>query len=161
MKQTLILFIYFVFSFSGVSAQQKLSVSGEVATPLELSRDDLAAFPALKHVYKDREGREHEFKGVALIDVLQKAGVTTGAKLRGENLTKLILVQAGDGYEVIYSLAEVDPEFSASQVLLVYEKDGAPLPSGEGPFRLVAPQDKKQARWIREVRTIKIKFAGE
>jgi hypothetical protein len=37
---------------------------------------------------KDRDGKEHVFAGVALIELLEKAGVTTGAKLRGENLAK-------------------------------------------------------------------------
>ncbi len=137
------------------------TVSGEVLTLLELKKEDLAAFKPLSHKVKDRDGKEHEFKGVALIEVLEKAGVTTGAKLRGENLAKLVLIQAADGYEVVYSLPEIDPEFTSNVVLLVTEKDGAPLPAGEGPFRIIAPQDKKQARWIREVRSIKVLFAKD
>ena len=108
---------------------------------------------------KDRDGKEHEFKGVALIELLEKAGVTTGAKLRGENLAKYILIQAADGYEAIYSLPEIDPEFTDQVILLATEKDGQPLGNGEGPFRIIAPNDKKQARWIREVRSIKVAFA--
>lgn len=135
-----------------------ISVSGEVLTPLTLTRDDLSNYKAVTHKAKDHDGKEHEYKGVALVEVLEKAGVALGGKLRGENLTKVVLVQAADGYQVVYSLPELDPEFTNNTVLLVAEKDGAPLPTGEGPFRLVAPQDKKQARWIREVRSIKVVF---
>ncbi|TDE14894.1 molybdopterin-binding protein [Dyadobacter psychrotolerans] len=136
-----------------------LSITGEVAAPLEIKMQDLAAYKQVSQKVKDRDGKEHEFKGVALIDLLQKAGVTTGAKLRGENLAKYILITAADGYEVIYSLAEVDPEFTDELILLATEKDGQPLPSGEGPFRIIAQHDKKPARWIREVRSIKVVFA--
>jgi DMSO/TMAO reductase YedYZ molybdopterin-dependent catalytic subunit len=135
-----------------------LSISGEVLTPLELKKEDLANYKPLTHKTKDRDGKEHEYKGVALVEVLEKAGVTLGGKLRGENLAKAVLVKAADGYEVVYSLPEIDPEFTDNVVLLVTEKDGSPLPTGEGPFRLIAPQDKKQARWIREVRSIKVVF---
>lgn len=136
-----------------------LTVSGEVATPLELKAADLAAMKQISHKVKDRDGKEHEFKGVALIEILEKAGVTTGAKLRGENLAKYALITAADGYEVLYALAEIDPEFTDQVILLAIEKDGQPLPSGEGPFRIIKPNDKKPARWIREVRSIKIAFA--
>lgn len=136
-----------------------LTVSGEVTTPLELKAQDLAAMKQVSHKVKDRDGKEHEFKGVALIEILEKAGVTTGAKLRGKNLTKYALITAADGYEVLYALAEIDPEFADQTILLAIEKDGQPLPAGEGPFRIITLKDKKPARWIREVRSIKIAFA--
>jgi len=136
-----------------------IKVTGEVTKPLELKKDDLASYKKVSHKVTDRDGKEHEFTGVALIEILEKAGVTTGTKLRGENLAKYILIQATDGYEVVYSLAEVDPEFTDQIVLLITEKDGKPLPPGEGPYRIIAPNDKKQARWIREVRVIKVQFA--
>lgn len=138
-----------------------VSVSGEVLTPLILKKENLAAYKQLTHKIKDRDGKEYEYKGVALVEVLEKAGVTLGEKLSGENLTKIVLIRAGDGYEVVYSLPELDPEFSNNVVLLVAEKDGGPLPPGEGAFRLIAPQDKKQARWIREVRSIKVVFVKD
>jgi DMSO/TMAO reductase YedYZ molybdopterin-dependent catalytic subunit len=149
-----------LISFCSVSAfAQNLKVTGEVTTPLDLKKEDLVTYKKVSQKVKDRDGKEHEFTGVALIEVLEKAGVTTGSKLRGENLTKLVLIQAADGYEVVYSLAEIDPEFTSQVIILATEKDGQPLATGEGPFRIITPNDKKPARWIREVRTIKVQFA--
>ncbi|MEO6283436.1 MAG: molybdopterin-dependent oxidoreductase [Dyadobacter sp.] len=136
-----------------------LSVIGEVTTPLELKLTELATFKQVSHKVKDRNGKEHVFAGVTLIEILEKAGVTTGAKLRGENLAKYLLISAADGYEVLYSLAEIDPEFTDQVILLATTKDGQPLGNGEGPFRIITPNDKKPARWIREVRSIKVAFA--
>ncbi|MCE7042715.1 molybdopterin-dependent oxidoreductase [Dyadobacter sp. CY312] len=136
-----------------------LSIAGEVATSLELSVQDFANFKQISHKVKDRDGKEHEFSGVALIEILKKAGVTTGSKLRGENLTKYVLITAADSYEVLYSLAEIDPEFTDQLILIAIQKDGQQLTNGEGPFRIITPNDKKPARWIRELRSIKVAFA--
>jgi len=138
-----------------------ISVSGEVVSPLNLKISDLKAYRQVGHKVKDRDNKEHEFNGVPLIEILEKAGVTTGSKLRGENLAKYVLIKAADGYEVIYSLAEIDPEFTDQVIILATQKDGQLLPAGEGPFRIITPNDKKQARWIREVRSIKVLFAKE
>ena len=110
---------------------------------------------------KDRDGKEHTFKGVLLVDILDSAGVTLGKELRGENLAKYVLIKAVDGYEVIYSLPELDPEFTGQTIILAYQVDGNMLPKGEGPFRIVSPNDKRPARWIRELTTIKVLFAKE
>ena len=138
-----------------------VAITGEVATPLNLTLQDLSTFKQVSQKVKDRDGKEHEFKGVALIELLEKAGVTTGSKLRGENLAKYVLIKAADGYEVIYALAEIDPEFTSQVIILATEKNGQPIPSGEGPFRIITPNDKKPARWIREVRSIKVAFAKD
>jgi DMSO/TMAO reductase YedYZ molybdopterin-dependent catalytic subunit len=153
-------FVLFCVIPRDVLAQQAptVSVSGEVVTPLTLTVQDLTSYEKASTKVKDRDGKEHEFTGVALVAILEKAGVTTGTRLRGENLAKYVLVQAADGYEVILSLPEIDPEFTNQTIILATAKDGAPLPSGEGPFRIIVPNDKKQARWVREVRAIKILF---
>lgn len=161
-KSKLLVICFLCISISVFSQNANtVSVSWEVTTPLTLSVQDLSTYKQISHKVKDRDGKEHEFKGVALIEVLEKAGVTTGSKLRGENLAKYVLVKAADGYEVIYSLPEIDPEFTDQVIMLATEKDGQALPIGEGPFRIITPNDKKQARWIREVRSIKIVFAKD
>ena len=157
---SLVFTLTFLFASNGIAQNTStLKVAGEVTTPLELRKEDFASYKKVSHKVKDRDGKEHEFSGVALIEILEKAGVTTGSKLRAENLAKYILIQAADGYEVVYSLPEIDPEFTDHVIILATEKDGQPLPSGEGPFRIITPNDKKQARWIREVRAIKVQFA--
>lgn len=162
LKSKLLVIAFLSISFSVFSQNTNtVSVSGEVITPLNLSVQDLSAYKQISHKVKDRDGKEHEFKGVALIEVFEKVGVTTGSKLRGKNLAKYVLIKAEDGYEVIYSLPEIDPEFTDQVIMLATEKDGKPLPNGEGPFRIITPNDKKQARWIREVESIKIVFAKD
>ncbi|WP_236652746.1 molybdopterin-dependent oxidoreductase [Chitinophaga vietnamensis] len=123
-----------------------LKISGEVNKPLTLSREELAR---MKHVtvhLKDHDGKEHSYTGVTLQDLLSLAGAPMGKQLRGENLAKYLLVKCADGYKVVFSLAELDSDFSTRPVILAYEMEGKPLPADKGPFRVIAEGDKRPAR---------------
>ncbi|MEO7991878.1 MAG: molybdopterin-dependent oxidoreductase [Chryseolinea sp.] len=148
-------------AFAQTASKPFVTVEGEVLKPLKLTLEHLLKLKQTEVKAKDRDGKEHIFKGVRLFDLLDSAGVTLGKELRGENLTKYVLIKAVDGYEVIFSLPEIDPEFTGQTILIAYQMDGNPLPKGEGPFRIVAPNDKKPARWIRELTTIKVVFSKE
>jgi DMSO/TMAO reductase YedYZ molybdopterin-dependent catalytic subunit len=85
----------FGLSISGFAQNtSSLTITGEVTAPLDLTLQDFSAFKQVSQKVKDRDGKEHEFKGVALIELLEKAGVTTGSKLRGENLAKYVLIKS-------------------------------------------------------------------
>jgi hypothetical protein len=65
-------------------------------------------------------------------------------------------VEAEDGYRVVFSLAELDPGFLDAEVLVADTIDGAPLGPKQGPFKLVAPHEKRPARWVRMLRSITV-----
>lgn len=154
--------MFFSTSLFGQTARQSFFViEGEVLQKLKLYVGDLTAFHSTEEKAKDKDGREHVFKGVKLFDLLDSAGVTLGKELHGKNLAKYVLVSAVDEYRVIFALPEIDPDFSSQTILLAYQVDGKPLPEGDGPFRLIVPGDKKHARWIRQISTIKIMFTKE
>ncbi|SEW35427.1 molybdopterin-dependent oxidoreductase [Chitinophaga arvensicola] len=140
---------------------QTISVEGEVTTPLKLSVADIAKMKKTEVTAADRDGKTHRYSGVPVTDILQQAGVTLGAQLRGENMAKYLLVKSGDGYEVLFSLAELDAAFTDRVVILADQVDGKPLPDGKGPFRIVVPGEKKPARWIWEVTTMTVRFAKD
>ena len=140
-------------------AQTVLTISGEVTKPLTLQAADLQAMPHTEVTGNDRDGKEHKYSGIPLSELLKQAGTTLGSALRGENLTKYVAVKAIDGYEVIFALAEIDPDFSSRVIVLADAIDGAPLAQGVGPYRVVVPGEKKPARWIREVKSIEVRFA--
>ncbi|OZI05667.1 molybdopterin-binding protein [Siphonobacter sp. BAB-5385] len=158
MKKLLLPFGFLVGSWNA-SAQVVLKVTGEVTTPLQLQASDLKALSHTDVKAVDKDQKEHRYSGIPLIELLKKAGVTVGGQLRGENLVKYALVRAADGYEVLFALPELDPEFSTRTIVLADAVDGTTLPAGVGPYRIVVPGEKKPARWIREVREIEIRFA--
>jgi hypothetical protein len=139
--------------------QASVKISGEVTAPLDLKQADLLQFAQTKVSRKDRDGKDHEYSGVILATLLQKAGVILGKDLRGENLTKYVLVEASDGYQVVFALAELDKDFTDRTIILADMIDGKPLPAGDGPFRIIVQDEKKPARCIKQVTGIKVQFA--
>jgi hypothetical protein len=101
-------------------------------------------------------GTPSVFEGIALEAVLEKSGVQFGETLRGKRLASCLLVEATDGYRAVIALPEIDPAFSDKQVVLAFLKDGKPLDDKEGPYRIVIPDEKRMARWVRQVTTLKI-----
>ncbi|MFD2570891.1 molybdopterin-binding protein [Spirosoma soli] len=141
------------------SYAQTLTVSGEVTKPLTLQAADLKAMPHTDVTGRDHDGKEHRYSGVPLIEFLKQAGTSVGSELRGKNLIKYAIIKANDDYEVIFALPELDPEFATRIIILADSVDGAALPAGTGPYRVVVPGEKKLARWIREVKSIEIRSA--
>src|SRR5215510_7197538 len=141
------------------SARTSLRVSGEVERQLNLSGDDLAKLTRRSLRAKDHSGKEAEFEGVPLVEVLKLAGVKFGEGLRGKNLELYLVVEAADGYRVVYALPELDPAYTDKIIILADKRDGKSLDAKEGPLRLVVPDEKRQARWVRQVIGLVVKRA--
>jgi len=86
------------------------------------------------------------YSGVPLSAILSKAGAPTGQALHGENLSKYLLVRCADGYEVLFSLAELDLVFTNREVILADSINGKPLPEAKGPLRIIVADEKTPAR---------------
>lgn len=132
-----------------------VTIGGEVAVPLRLDAAALAARPRVA-VEANDHGRPGRWEGVRLIDLLREAGVPTGEALRGRALSLYVRVDAADGYRAVYALAELDAGFRDADVILADRRDGEPLDAKEGPFRVVAPGDKRPARWVRQVTAVDV-----
>jgi DMSO/TMAO reductase YedYZ molybdopterin-dependent catalytic subunit len=128
-----------------------LRVTGEVSNHLNLTAADLAAFQRQTIRVTDDKGASVEYGGVAVAEVLQKAGAPLGKELKGPNMAVGVVASAPDGYHVLFALAEFDNAFTDRVILLADRRDGKPLDTREGPLRLIVPGDKRHARWIRGV----------
>lgn len=144
------------------SAQTKeavVKISGEVNTPLIITAADYEKYKQVTVNRKDKDGKDHVYKGVLLGDILQKAGATLGENLKGENLTKFVLAEASDGYKVTFALTELDKAFTDKAIILTNNVDGKPLPATEGPFRIIIQDEKKPARCVRQLVSLRVGFA--
>jgi hypothetical protein len=134
-----------------------VAVTGAVAKPLTLAPADLLAQPpvALHISFSTSHGPETaDYAGVPLWIVLQQAGLVD-SQAKGGHLRHGILVTGADGYGVLLSIGELDPEFANVQVILAVRKDGQPLAGDEG-VRLVVPGDRKGGRSVRHVVKIEV-----
>ncbi|KQM72636.1 molybdopterin-binding protein [Pedobacter sp. Leaf216] len=162
-NKVLLQLIFTVSFLSLANAQVKkeasVNITGEITKPYVLTLSDFAKMPRVEIIRKDRDDKDHQYSGVLLTDLLIKAGATMGKELRGNNLTKYVMVEASDGYRIIFSLAELDPQFSDDKIILTNTMDKKPLPVADGPFRIIVQNETKPARCIKQVTSIKIGFA--
>ncbi len=97
-----------------------------------------------------------EYEGVPLREILKRAGAPMEKELRGKALASYVLAKAHDGYQVVFTLAEVAPEFANEPILVADKRDGKALFGYQGPFRLVCPGDKAGARSVRMLEDLEI-----
>jgi DMSO/TMAO reductase YedYZ molybdopterin-dependent catalytic subunit len=134
----------------------KVDVVGEVARPLTLSTEDLAKLPRQTVKAKAHDGIESQYEGVALVEILTKAGVPFGQNLRGNAMALYVVVEASDSYRAVFALPELDSAYTDRVILLADHRDGRPLTTREGPFQIIVPGEKKHARWVRQVIKVRV-----
>jgi hypothetical protein len=157
---------------SGAQSQAQPMPMGETqipaapAGPLKILYGDkssewtLATLAALPHkmvtVHNAHTNTDETYSGVPLIDLLTPLGVN--AKPRGKDLRLYVLAAGSDGYAVVYSIGEVTPDVSNATVLVADAENGKAL-GADGPFKLVATDEKRPARWVRNLAAIRVQPA--
>jgi precorrin-4/cobalt-precorrin-4 C11-methyltransferase len=111
-------------------------------------------------------GRTTTYEGVLLGHVLQEAGVqpTTNSDGSQELARPLrsayVLIEAADGYQVVFSLPEVFPELGGPDVLLADRENGQPLKAEAAPYQVVVAGSGGHERWVCQVRRILVQSAS-
>ncbi len=134
----------------------KIAVTGDVPTPLTLTAADLASMPRDTAEITEQDGQKIVYEGVALQEILKKAGIGFGRELRGKALAGYVMAEAHDGYAVLFSLGELDSGLGAEKIIVADRRDGKPLFAYQGPARLVVPADKEGARGVRMLEKLEV-----
>lgn len=149
---------------SGSQVTTSVSVAGNVAETLSLTVADLKRYPAHQVEYvpsgaveQKAAGPARRYTGCFLRDVLA-AAKPVESKPR-ELRKSYIVATASDGYEVVFSWAELFVSPIGDQVLVVYERDGAPLPDDEGRIALIAVSDTRPVRHVKWLRSLTLRGA--
>ena len=142
----------------GLLAAQAASVTitGDVPNSITLTDSALQSLPR-QHIQQSEHGKPPAgYDAILLRDLLSRAGVDFSAPLRGAALARAVVVEASDGYRVVFAIGELDPGTVNQPILLAVRKEGQPLDAHEGPFRILAPGDTRPARSARMVTTIRL-----
>jgi hypothetical protein len=147
-----------LFCLSIVQAQTPatLTITGDIPTSTVLKAEDLAKMPRETVSIPGKDGTKAAYEGVQLREILKQAGAPVEKGLRGKALASYILATAGDGYQVVFTIAEVAPDFANESILVVDKRDGKPLDKEQGPLRIVCPNDKAGARSVRMLQSLQI-----
>jgi hypothetical protein len=120
----------------------------------------LATLAPLPHVtinvYNEHAKANETFSGVPLMSLLAPLGVST--KPHGADFRLYVVAEGSDGYQVVYSIGEVNPDVHDGTVLVADSVDGKPL-ADHGPMQLVATGEKRPARWVRNLVAVRVESA--
>ena len=148
-------------AISNAQAKDELRISAHpYHEDLVLKVSDLKALPRTTVAVHNEHSKANEtYVGVRLADLLAKMAAPLGKDLRGAALSGYIVATGSDGYVAVIALAEADPSFHSGEVIVADTMNAAPLDSKSGPFKLVVTEDKRPARWVRNLVSIELKSA--
>ncbi|HLT87780.1 MAG TPA: molybdopterin-dependent oxidoreductase [Sphingobacterium sp.] len=153
--------IFSILMIGEIRAQVLLGIDGDVAQKVALTMAELNRLPMQQYVVTGEHHDTITYDVVQLTHVLALAGVPTRDQLKGEELQKIVVITAGDGYKVVFSLPELDPKTEGGTVLLAIGQDGKPLRKQIGPLRIIVPNDRLHSRWVRDVRHIDVVYSRD
>jgi len=117
----------------------------------------LAALPHVTvDVYNEPAKAKQTYSGVPLIALLTPLGVPD--KPHGKDFRLYLIAEGSDGYQVVYSVAEVTPDVHDANILVADSMNGKPIVDS-GPLQLVVTGDKHPARWVRNLVAIRVMTA--
>jgi DMSO/TMAO reductase YedYZ molybdopterin-dependent catalytic subunit len=150
----------------GLAAAQTstaIAIAGNVAQPLSMTVADLKRLPPHQFDYVSPEaghkgdGQARHYTGCLLRDVLAAAKPAEG---KPRELRKsYALATATDGYEAVFSWAEVFVSPTGDSTYVVYARDGAPIGDDEGQMALITLADTKPVRHIKWLQKLTLKPA--
>lgn len=121
---------------------QSLTVVAPGGKTKVLTASDLADLPRAE-VKVTLETGAKTYEGPVLTYVLRAGGLPVGPKLHGDPLRAYVVMTGKDGFQAVYSLAELDKDFHDAVVILADHVDGKPLGEKEARWRLVSSGDRK------------------
>ena len=139
------------------STSLTLTVDGKATT---FSVADLKAMPQKTvKVHNAHTNADETYSGVALGDLLAKAGFVADKTTQRKMLRSFLQVEGTDKYWVVYSLTEVEGSEHLGDVIVATSmNDGKDL-GADGQLKLVSTEDKKPQRWVRNLTAITLKSA--
>jgi len=143
-------------------APPSVQLEGDLIKPVSLTQAAFQALGPSTAEWKDKTGT-HQVTGVRLDQILLANGFLEGpsgpgvnAKQKHEGLRAVVIASAPDGFEAVFSVAELLETLGPSKVLLVWQVDGKPLEPKVGPFRLVVLSDKMPTRSLYQLTSLKV-----
>ena len=95
-----------------------VAIVGDGGKSISFAPADLKGLPRTRVEVKTEDGTANIYEGVLVSELLKRAGVPLGAELRGNAVASYVVASASDGYQVVFSLAELDPAFTSNDIIV-------------------------------------------
>jgi hypothetical protein len=134
----------------------QLTLRGLDGKTVTLTPDEVAALPhKTVSVFNSHTKANENYSGVALGDLLSKVSVPRGEEVKGKLFMTAVIAEGTDKYSVLYALAEVDPSIHTGDVIVADSVDGQKL-GKDGAFKMVSTEERRPARWVRNLTEISV-----
>src|ERR1700690_543872 len=106
----------------------ELTIVGLDGKSITLTPEAIAAMPhKTVSVFNSHTKANEMYSGVSLSDLLNRAGVPLGEKVKGKLFMVAVIAEGTDKYSVLYALAEVDPSIHTGDVIVADTVDDQKL----------------------------------
>jgi hypothetical protein len=98
------------------------------------------------------------YTGTTLWNLLADAGSVTTTTAKNDILSKYVIATGSDGYQAVFSLGEIDPEFGNQPVLVAYADTAGQLGpnASDGLARMVVPGDIAGGRYVSDLVSLQV-----
>ena len=163
----LVLFIFAVGGSVRVALQAAPKSSGNGAFHLrgDVAKPGAWTVERVERDLKDRlrvvkyshRGTAYTSRSISLLDFVRAAEPRLTKGVGNPLLGMVVVVRAGNGYTVSFGAGELMPDYGNKEVWIVLDRDGKPLPTDEGPVRLVVPSEPdRRERWVYGIRSVTV-----
>jgi hypothetical protein len=120
----------------------------------------VADFKALPHVtvkvHNGHNDKDESYSGVPVKELLTMVEPAKGEGPKVSGNMQVVIAGATDNFHVAITLCDTNPDCRNGQAIVADALDGAPLTT-DGAFKLVLTEDKKPARWARNLESLTVK----
>jgi hypothetical protein len=122
-----------------------------------LSSEEIGKLRREKVEAIQEKGPKRTYEGVPLAAILTKAGMKWEQGCRSP-AKGYVVVGADDGYQAVFSIVEIHPQYHKQQVILADVVDGKKLAGQDAPWKIVEERDDFAGRWVRLVTHLSVKM---
>ena len=123
------------------------------------SPEQFKALPHVSvHVHNAHNNQDETYSGVpvdTLVNPTKGAGDPVSPAHPSPNV-QVIVAGATDNFHVVITMCDANPQCRTGQTIVADTLDGKPL-ANDGAFKLVLTEDKKPARWARNLSSLTVK----
>lgn len=135
---------------TGGGPSSSFEVRGDVLATITFDRATLESLTPYVETVTYLSGMNtvtNTFTGALLWDVLQVTGIVTDRSIPNDILRRGVIATGSDGYQAMFALGELSPDFGNAPILVAYDDESGPL-TGNGFARLVVPGDVRGGRYV-------------
>ncbi len=134
-----------------------LTITGLGGASRTVSPDEFKALPhTAVQVHNAHTNKDESYSGVPVKDLLAMVPAPAGSGKSVSPNMQVVVAGATDNFHVVLTACDTNPECRSGQAIVADTQDGAPI-AADGAYKLILTEDKKPARWARNLQSLTVK----